>query len=134
MLDRILVEGNLEDDGEEPYKYKCSERVNARWVTIIYLCFSGMFPSRSIPRFRRPVSTSATAGRSILLFLGMPSASLDALVMATHAIYTMARFGEHEFIYAVVACLALEAVRMVTIVSCHDGLVEDRKVTDATTV
>jgi hypothetical protein len=58
----------------------------------------------------------------------------DALVMALHAVDTMAGLGKHKFVDTVVTGAAFEAVRMVRIVAGHDGFVKDGLVTDATAV
>ena len=56
----------------------------------------------------------------------MTLALLDSLVVAVHAVYAAARLREHELVDAVLADLALEAVRVVRVVARHDRLVEDR--------
>ena len=56
----------------------------------------------------------------------VPPTPRHPLIMAIHAIDALARLGEHELVDAVLAHLALEAVRVVRVVARHDRLVEDR--------
>lgn len=46
-------------------------------------------------------------------------------VVAGHAVNSLACFGEDEFVDAIMAYFALEAVGMVRVVAGHDGFVED---------
>ena len=54
----------------------------------------------------------------------------DALVMAFHAINTMAGLGEHELVDTVVTGTAFEAVRVIRVIAGHDGFVEDGLMAD----
>ena len=54
--------------------------------------------------------------------------------MAVHAVDARARLGEHELVDALLADLALEAVRVVRVVARHDRLVEDRQLADGAAV
>jgi hypothetical protein len=61
----------------------------------------------------------------------MAPAAGDALVMAFHAINTMAGLGEHELVDTVVTGTAFEAVGVIRIIAGHDGFVEDGLMADA---
>lgn len=49
----------------------------------------------------------------------------DALIMAFHAINTMAGLGKHELVDTVVTGTAFEAVRVIRVIAGHDGFIED---------
>lgn len=70
----------------------------------------------------------ATSGGSFFFFsfpLSMTTNLGHALVVAGHAVNALACFGEDEFVDAITAYFALEAVGMVRVVAGHDGFVED---------
>ena len=54
--------------------------------------------------------------------------------MAGHTIDALAGLGEHQFLNALLADLAVEAMGMVRIVAGHDRLVEDGLAADVATV
>ena len=54
--------------------------------------------------------------------------------MALHTVYTMAGFGKHEFVDAIVTRTTLETMGMIRVVASHDSFVEDRLVADAATI
>lgn len=56
------------------------------------------------------------------------------LVMAIHAIYTLAGFGKDQLVNAVFADFAFETVGMIGIIAGHDSFVEDRFTTYAAAV
>ena len=64
----------------------------------------------------------------------MASAAGDALVVAFHAINTMAGLGEHELVDTVVTGTAFEAVRVIRVVASHDGFIEYWLMADAAIV
>ena len=64
----------------------------------------------------------------------MPPTPRHPFIMAIHAIDALARLGEHELVDAVLAHLALEAVRVVRVVPGHDRLVEDGLLADVAAV
>lgn len=54
--------------------------------------------------------------------------------MTTHTINSLTGLGKDELVNAVAADLALEAMSMIRVVTCHDSLVEDGKMTYVTTI
>jgi hypothetical protein len=54
--------------------------------------------------------------------------------MTVHAIYALGSLGEDELVNVVLADLALEAVSVVTVVTSHDGFVEDNESTKVAAV
>lgn len=48
-----------------------------------------------------------------------------ALVVASHTIYSLARFGEDQLVNTIVAYFALEAMGVIRVVTGHNGFVED---------
>lgn len=71
---------------------------------------------------------------ALFLFLCVPSAASDALMMTFHTVNTMARLGEHKLIDAIVTRTTFEAMRVVGVIASHNCFVENRLVTDAATV
>ena len=67
---------------------------------------------------------------SLLLPRLMSPAAGNALVVAVHAVDTLACLREDELVDSVLAYLALETMGMVGVVAGHDGLVEDRLLAD----
>lgn len=69
-----------------------------------------------------------TSGGSFFFFSFSVSMTTDlghALVVAGHTVYALACFGEDEFVDAIMAYFALEAVGVVRVVTGHDGFIED---------
>jgi hypothetical protein len=84
----------------------------------IYPKFSRPTTSTPISRLRR------TSSLLLLPFLLRMSPNLcHALIMAIHAINTLARLGKDKFIDTCFAHFTLEAMGMIRIISGHDGLV-----------
>lgn len=54
-----------------------------------------------------------------------PPAPSDAIIMTVHTIDALARLGEHELLYALMARPTCEAGGVIGIFSSHDGLVVD---------
>lgn len=64
----------------------------------------------------------------------MSSTPCDTLVVAGHTIYPLACLCKYEFVDALLANFAVEAMRVVGVVAGHDGLVEDREPADVAAV
>lgn len=80
-----------------------------------------------VPRTRRATSTVRLVSLCLLLSV-FPNFD-HALVVAVHAVDSLTCLGEDELVDAVATDLAFEAVGVVRIVSRHDSLVKDGKMT-----
>lgn len=79
----------------------------------------------------------ATPGGRFFFFsfpLSMTTNFGHAGVVASHAVNSLACFGEDKFVDAITAYFALEAVGMVGVVAGHNGFVEDRLLAYVTVV
>ena len=54
--------------------------------------------------------------------------------MAIHTVYAVASLGKNQLVNSSVTNLAFETMRVVRVVSCHDGLIENGKVANITAV
>lgn len=58
----------------------------------------------------------------------------NTFIMAVHTIDTLTGLCEHKFVYTFLADLAVETVGMISIVTGHDGFVENREAADIAAV
>ena len=79
----------------------------------------------------RPTGTASTVvgAFTLCLFLSVFPNLDHALVVAVHAVDALASLCKDKFINAAMADFALEAVSVIGVVSGHDCLVEDGKMT-----
>lgn len=71
---------------------------------------------------------SGSSPFSFSLLLGVLPNLDHALVVAIHAIYSLASLGENKFVDAILAYFALETVGVVGIIASHYSLVKDRSI------
>jgi len=62
------------------------------------------------------------------------STSCYPLVVTVHAVYSLACFGKYEFVDPISADFALEAMRVVRVVTGHDSFVKNGKFADIAAV
>lgn len=71
---------------------------------------------------------------ALSLFLGIFSDLDHAFIVALHAIYALASFGEDKFVDSVLAYFTFEAMSMIRVVASHDSFIENGEVADVAVI
>lgn len=82
----------------------------------------------------RPGGPTATVALTLGLFLSIFSNFDHTVIVAPHAIYTLASLCKDKLVDSVLAYFTFEAMGMVRIVASHDSFIENGEVADVAVV